>query len=219
MAAARRVIWRPPDNLSLLAAARSLFWRPQNNSSGGRQIIYLFCGRQITLLAAPNNSSGGRQINILYYIPFVSPTGFRIFLYHYFIIIFQWAEYTRMSERTISTPFTFCAVILIVMQKLYGIVNSLTPCHLYLQKNSIPCHIIKDGTAVILEQKITCHLKVDATDIIYCCPTTVIQKTKSLFYQIDMKAESIRFTGNRNIKNSAMTSIVWMNGNIYHFNN
>ena len=50
-----------------------LIWRPPYKLSGGRQIIYLFW-------RPPDNSSGGRQINILYYISFVSPTGFRTFL-------------------------------------------------------------------------------------------------------------------------------------------
>ena len=49
-----------------------LFLTDPRNSSGDRQIIYLFW-------RPPDNSSGGRQINILYYISFVSPTGFRTY--------------------------------------------------------------------------------------------------------------------------------------------
>ena len=70
LAAARRVIWRPPEEINYLAAARRVIWRPPE------EINYLAAARRI-IWRPPNNSSGGRQINILYYIAFVSPTGFR----------------------------------------------------------------------------------------------------------------------------------------------
>ena len=38
LAAARRVIWRPPEEINYLAAARRVIWRPPYNLSGGRQI-------------------------------------------------------------------------------------------------------------------------------------------------------------------------------------
>ena len=39
LAAARKVIWRPPEEKSYLAAARRVIWRPPEELSGGRQII------------------------------------------------------------------------------------------------------------------------------------------------------------------------------------
>ena len=71
LAAARRVIWRPLEEINYLAAARRVIWRPPEELSGGRQKSYLAAARRVIWRppeelsgGLPDKLSGGRQIII-----------------------------------------------------------------------------------------------------------------------------------------------------------